>query len=195
MRRSELVVAVVVITTVVSSAAVAVTFGVRRIQPILGGLDAQTGMALGVIAVALSLIAAIRAAGRRQSNLWWQSERARVYQALLDAMADRAGDATPAQAAFARTVFLVGSVSVVKEYRTLFQTLAAGNASEESVKKHVNRLILAMRRDVGQPMQRLENEDWADWLLGKTTELPAQGQKASAETPPPRFAAAPAHRL
>ena len=204
MKRGELFLGAAVITAVIAAAVVAVKLGLGKIQHIFDGLDPQARIILGVSAAVLLscsalIAAAIRAAGRRDAKIWRHYESARIYQALLDTLAIHADDVTGAPLPLARTLFLIGSAPVLKEYRTLVQMLSAKNSGEERVRKQVNRLMLAMRRDLGETtfgLQGLENEDWAGWLHVAATAARAEEEEARPPTPAPNFAAAaPAHRL
>lgn len=199
MKRGDWFVGAVLITAVIAAMVGAVVFGLSKIQHIFDGLDPQAGMILGVSAAVLFLCsaliaAAIRAAGRRDARIWRHNERARIYQALLDTLVIRVDDVTGAALPLARTLFLIGSAPVLKEYRTLVQMLSAGNDGDERLRKQVNRLMLAMRRDAGESTFGLENEDWSGWLQNPAPYKASQGTNGAASTQPPDFAP-PAQRL
>lgn len=199
MKRSELFIGAVLISAVIAATVVAVKFGLGKIRHIFDGLDPQPGIILGVSAGVLFLCsaliaAAIRAAGRRENAHWRQSERARIYQALLDTLAIRADDVTGAALPLTRTLFLIGNAPVLKEYRTLVQMLSAGNTGDERLRKQVNRLMLAMRRDAGESTFGFENEDWSGWPQTPAPYKASQGTNGAASTQPPDFAP-PAQRL
>jgi hypothetical protein len=199
MKRSDLFIGAVLISAVIAATVVAVKFGLGKIQHIFDGLDPQAGIILGVSAAVLFLCstliaAAIRAAGRRDARIWRHNERARIYQALLDTLAIRADELTGAALPLTRTLFLIGSAPVLKEYRTLVQMLSAGDDGDERLRKQVNRLMLAMRRDAGESTFGLENEDWSGWPQTPAPNKASQGTNGAASTQPPDFAP-PAQRL
>src|SRR5688572_3676361 len=155
MKKSELFVGFVLITAIIAAAVAAVKLGLGKIQHIFDSLDPQVGIILGVSAAVLFLCsgligAAIRAAGHHEARVWRRNERARIYRALLDTLAIRTDDAMGAALPLTRSLFLIGGAPVLKEYRTLIHMLSAGNDGDERLIKQVNRLLLAMRRDVGE---------------------------------------------
>jgi hypothetical protein len=42
--------------------------------------------------------------------------------------------------------------------------LSGGSSSEDEVRMQINRLMLAMRRDIGESTFGLEGQDWTGWL-------------------------------
>jgi hypothetical protein len=201
MRKSELMAGIVLLSAVLAVLVVAIKLGVDEIQHIFDSLDSQIGTILGVGAVVLLLCSAmiataVRGTGRRENELWRQSERARIYQAMLEALANRAGDLTGTGSPFSTTLFLIGSAPVVKEYRTFIHMVSGRNAAEERVRKQVNRLMLAMRRDVGESTFGLEHEDWSGWLQSLVATKSSQESNGAAPIRPSDFDfAEPAHRL
>jgi hypothetical protein len=201
MKRGEWFAGAVLITGLLAATVLAVKLGLGKIQHIFDGLEPQAGIILGVSAAVLLLCsaliaAAIRAAGRRDARIWRYNERARIHQALLDTLAMRRDDITGPALPLIRTLFLIGSAPVLKEYRTLAQMLSAGNDGEERLRKQLNRLILAMRRDAGESTFGLENEDWLDWLQNPAPYKASRRTNDAPATEAPDFDfAVPAHRL
>jgi|ERR1700674_529549 len=201
MKRGDLFVGAVLISAVIGATVAAVKLGLGKIQHIFDGLDPQPGIILGVSAAVLFLCsaliaAAIRAAGRRDARISRHNERARIYQALLNTLAIRTDDLTGAALPLTRALFLIGSAPVLKEYRTLAQMLAGRNAAEERVRNQINRLMFAMRGDVGESTFGFENEDWSGWPQGPATYKTSQRTNDAAATEPPDFDfAEPAHHL
>ena len=176
MKKSGVVFSIALVVVLIGAVMMAFKLGLGKIQGIFAGLDSQTGIVLGVSAAvvllcSMSLAAAIRSAGRRESEHRRQSERARVYEALLETLADRTANSRGEASSPARTLFLIGSVAVVKEYRALLTVLSAKDTDEAHVRTHVNRLLLAMRRDIGESTFGLEQEDWSDWLIAATNRI------------------------
>jgi hypothetical protein len=200
MKKIGWVAGVGLVAAVVAAAVIAVKIGFGKIRILFDGIDSQTGIILGVMAVVLLLCSlavatAIRSAGRRTGESTRQNERARTYQALLASIAngdERGGDTA---APLAATLFLLGSAQVVQGYRTLAQMVSAGNASEAEVRKQINRLMLAMRRDIGESTFGLEQEDWLDWLQNPVSDKTSEPIKNGTTSVHRQEFIAPAVRL
>jgi hypothetical protein len=200
MKRGELFVGAVLMMALVAATIVAMKFGFGKIQHIFAGLDPQAGIILGVSAAVLFMCsaliaAAIRVAGRREARTWRHKERARLYRAFLDTLAIRADDLEGAASPLTSALFLLGSTRVLEEYRTLVHMLSGRDADDERLRKQVNRLMLAMRRDAGESTFGLENEDWLAWLKNGAPEKASQLTNDAAKPHPPDFAEAAHSRL
>ncbi len=164
-------------------------------------LDPQTAVILGVSSVVALLCAwriagAIGAAKRRETKRQPASDYVNVYQAALEALANRLKKQIKPLSASERTLFLKASAPVLEEYRLLLDLLSDSEATGEAINLQTNRLLLAMRRDCGYSTYNLEDQDWAD-ILGIMPGVVSQ----QASSTPPRTSrpvvpnAGPSHRL
>jgi hypothetical protein len=167
-----MVAAIIVMMGIVALIIVAVIGGIRfsvgSIRRLFDSLDPQVGIILGVACVVALLCAwiiasAIRSAERREIESRSATQRASLYEAVLESLASRLSGSLE-QPALNEALLLKASTSVLKEYRLLSSLLSDVNADNEQRKRQVNRLLLIMRRDCGLSTYGLENEDWSSWL-------------------------------
>lgn len=161
-------------------------FGAAGIRQLLDVLDPRSAIVLGVASVvallgALVIAVAIRSAKQTEIDSRRQSERAHIFVAVMDVLAARLRGAIPVvpddlgqpeeRSIPEMALFLKGSETVVKEYRTVLSLLSQPRPEAPGIRKQVSRLLLAMRRDCGSSALRLENDDWSD-LLNRAATLP-----------------------
>ena len=154
-------------------------FSVEHLRSVFDPLDPQVVIVLGAASLvallcAWLIAAAIRSVGRRADESNRLCERTRIYQAFLESVANAEGRFGEAAAPLAATLFLIGGAPVVKEYRAFAQMLSGGSASKDEVRMQINRLMLAMRRDVGESTFGLEQEDWSGWLQNSASDKSCQ---------------------
>jgi hypothetical protein len=175
MKKTQMVATIIVITGIVALIIVAVIggirFGVGSIRRIFDSLDPQTGIILGVASLvgllcAWILAAAIRSAKQREIENRTATQRASLYEAVLESLAARLSGSLD-QPALKEALLLKASTPVLKEYRLLLSMLSDVNADHEQRKRQVNRLLLVMRRDCGLSTYGLENEDWFAWMRNR----------------------------
>jgi hypothetical protein len=145
-----------------------IRFGMGSIRRIFDSLDQQVGIILGVACIvaflcACIIAAAIRSAKQREIQSRTATERASLYEAVLESLVGRLSGSLE-QPALKEALLLKASTSVLKEYRLLLSMLSDVNSDYEQRKRQVNRLLLVMRRDCGLSSYGLDNEDWCCWL-------------------------------
>lgn len=173
MKNTHALLAVILITGLVALIVVALVsgigFSVGRMRQILDGLDPQAGILLGVASLvallcAWLIAAAIRSAKYSEINCLRATERASLYEAVLESLAPSFGQPPDSLPAPEKAMLLKASAPVLKEYLCLLSMLSQVNAEDEQVRPQVNRLLLAMRRDLGESTFGLDQADWSGWL-------------------------------
>jgi hypothetical protein len=171
-------------------------------------VDPQTAIVLGVGTILALLCSAlvgraIHSAKQREIDSRLQSERAALYQELMELLTVRVSEG-PIDGrngmddlfAVEKALFLRGSVAVNKECRALLKLLSGPGADEKVLRSQITKLLLALRRDCGQSAYGLESEDWSH-LLGFPPVKNTSQQNA--RTTPAALtnanAASPAHSL
>ena len=191
MKKTQTVATIIVITGIVALVIVAVISGIRfsvgSIRRIFDALDPQAGMILGVACLvallcAWIIAAAIRSAKQREIESRTATQRASLYEAVLESLAARLSGSLD-QPALKEALLLKASTSVLKEYRLLSSMLSDVNADNEQRKRQVNRLLLVMRRDCGLSTYGLENENWSAWLWNAMETRADQHNGISMPTP------------
>jgi hypothetical protein len=199
MRKSELVVAGAFVTVTVGVVVAAAWLALGRANQLFDILDRPTAIVLGVSALViclctLSISAAIRSVSSRSHEARRRSERLAVYDALL-ATVETPIDKTTIVPPAARAMLLIGSTPVVNEYRRLVQLRLLGSVDQACVRQQINRLLLAMRRDIGESTVGLDSEDWSAWVSGTLTQSAIESSHASSDASPNFSQIAPAHYL
>jgi hypothetical protein len=178
MKKTQTVATIIVITGIVALIIVAVIGGIRfsvgSIRRIFDSLDPQTGIILGVACLvallcAWIIAAAIRSAKQRGIQSRIGSERASLYEAVMEHLAARFAGSSNGLPTPEKALLFKASAPVLKEYRVLLSMLSDVNAEVGQISKQVNRLVLAMRRDAGLSTYGLANEDWSRWLRDPTS--------------------------
>jgi hypothetical protein len=183
-------------------------FGLSRINQAFDGLDSQTSVALAVSAIVAFICSAwigraIGSAKQREIDSRVHSERAAIYQALMESLGmlvseESTGSRNGTVDLFVveKALFLRGSVAGNNEYRALLRLMSNPAADEKVLRSQLTRFLLALRRDCGQPTYGLETEDWSD-LVGVPSRQVAS--ERNGDSVPPHFtgvdAAPPTHRL
>jgi hypothetical protein len=183
MKKTQIFVAIILVTPMIAIVVAAIVggvgFGLAHVQRVFDALDPQTAIILGVASVVALLGArvvsgAARSAKEFEIESGLQRDRTRLYLELLQTLSIYSNAITCKPSPLATSLFLIGPPRVIQEYRTLVQMIFAGNASEAAVRMQINRLVLAMRRDIGESTFGLDQEDWSGWLqspvLGNTSE-------------------------
>jgi hypothetical protein len=213
MKKHDMVIGLAFLTvllTVLLAVAVAVTqFGLSRVKHACDSLDPQTGIVLGVsgtVAILCSALIghAIRSMKQREIDSRILGERVALYQALMESFEMLLSEEEPAGGrngtddliAVEKGLFLRGNVTVNNEYRALLRLLSNPGADEKVLRSQITKLLLALRRDCGQPTKGMEGKDWSD-LLRFASRLAAS--ERSADSRPAHFTGAdsapPTHRL
>lgn len=201
MKKTRIAMAVIVITAIIAFILIALVSGIgfilERLRWVLGALDPQVGIVLGVSSIVALLCAwliagAIRSAIRRNLDGRKHSQLAAGYQVLIKSLAEQLAVRPKARSTGMtgfvglltpeHTMFLHGDVAVNKEYRALMHLWCDPEADEEVVRSQITRLLLAMRRDCGSPTHGLEGEDWTFLLRTPPAiqEPPAKGSPVRA---------------
>ena len=183
-------------------------FGLSRINQAFDSLEPQTGIVLGVTTIVALLCSAligraIRSAKQREIDSRLHSDRAALYQALMESLVVLVSEkstggrnGTGDLFAVEKALFLRGSVAVNNEYRALLRLLSDRGADEKVLRSQITRFLLALRRDCGQSTYGLESEDWSDLVRFPSRQVASE---RNGDCPPPHFpgarAAPPTHRL
>ena len=212
MKKNEIVIGIafvaVFLAALIAVGVAVAQFGLSRINQAFDSLDPETGIVLGVSAIVALLCSAligcaIRSAEQREIDSHVRSERAALFQALMDSLGvlvseNSTGGRNGTGDLFAveKALFLRGSVAVNNEYRALLRLLSDREADEKILRSQIARFLLALRRDCGQATYGLESEDWSDLVCFPSRQVESE---QNAGTPPPHFAgvdaAPPTHRL
>jgi hypothetical protein len=145
----------------------------------------------------------MRSAKQREIDSRVHSERVALYHALMESLgvlgsegSNGGRNGTGDLFAVEKALFLRGSVAVNNEYRALLRLLSDPAADEKVLRSQITKLLLALRRDCGQPTYGLESEDWSD-LVGVPSRQVAS--ERNGDSVPPHFTgvdvAPPTHRL
>jgi hypothetical protein len=212
MKKNEMIISLallpVFLAALIASGIAVAQFGLNRVNQAFDGLDSQTGVVLGVSAIVALVCSAligraIRSAKQREIDSRLHSERAALYQALIESLAllvsensTSSRDGTSDLFAVEKALFLRGSVAVNNEYRALLQLLSDPRADEKLLRSQITGFLLALRRDCGQSTYGLESEDWSDLVRFPSRQV---APERNGDCPPPHFASAraapPTHRL
>ena len=196
MKRTHTVVAVLVITCIVALIVVALATGIEfslgRIRSVFDALDPQSAIILGVASLvallcAWLIAAAIRSAKQSEIESRAATERANLYEAVLESLAARLSRASEEWPVHHEATILKASVPVLKKYRLLLGLLSDADSGEEQIRQQTNRLLLAMRRDCGLSTYGLESEDWFGWLKQPTTVKALKGTDNGTSVQRPGF--------
>lgn len=161
MNNRELFVGTALFGSLVAVGIIAIKFGMLAILRSLSKLDPRSTVILVLISAALLLCSfiiagAIRAAGRQSADAARNAQRARFYQSLLDAVGDPSGTGSELNANWEATLFLIAGTSVVREFRKWKDLAKRGESTSPETARQFHRLVLAMRRDLGQSTAGLE---------------------------------------
>jgi hypothetical protein len=212
MRKNETLIGLallaVFLATLIAVGAAVVQFGLSRINQAFDSLGPETGIVLGVSAIVALLCSAligraIRSAKQREIDSQVHSERAAIYQALMESLGAQVSEESTSSRngtvdilAVEKALFLRGSVAVNNEYRALSRLMSNPEVVETILRMQITRFLLALRRDCGQSTHGLEGEDWSDLVRFPSLQVESE---QNAGTPPLQFtgvdAAPPTHRL
>jgi hypothetical protein len=172
---ADFVLLAALLATLVAAVACA-RFGLGRIYKEFNSLDHQVGIVLGVNAIVVLLCSAIfgraiRSVKQSEMQSQRQRQKTEIYKVSMESLESHLIGQTQELAGLEKTLFLIGSATVLKEYRSLFTMLSKASPDESQCRTQINRVLLAMRRDCGLSTYGLENEDWSD-LLRTATSIP-----------------------
>jgi hypothetical protein len=197
MKKNEIVIRLVFLAALIAAGVAVAQLGLSRINQAFDSLDPKTGTVLGVSAIVALLCSAligraIRSAKQREIDSHVHSQRAALYQALMESLgvlvsegSNGGRNGTGDLFAVEKALFLRGSAAVNNQYRMLLRLLSDPGADETVLRSQITRFL-----------HGLESEDWSD-LVRFPSRLVASERNAG--TRPAHFTGAdsapPTHRL
>lgn len=155
----------------VAALGAAAWYGYRIVVAVFSDLDPQLAavtaiFSLSVLAGAVVVASAIRAASRHHRSSQLFEQKAATYQLLIDCVTDRgletAEAATEKRLALDRLLALYGSAGVIKAYANM-QSAAANDRAEG----RWDAVVAQVRKDLGAEMQGLAIDDLRSLIAGR----------------------------